>query len=845
MIYSPLFESNYYSIMYLLSITTGKYYILLSNVIIFLIGYLSTFYLIMYFSRKYSKINETLAFLIATCFSLIYSLYPFYGSGFYIVFDSFLPVIFILFDKFFTEYYLKARIDMLSAIFVVTLIASFAITDFRTILYVPAIFLSFFFFYNAINHTRSYFKKTAYMALISLLFLITLELRYIISVYLIAHIGTSALGSTFSLQTPIAYQSFPLLNSITGMIQWYTTYRPDLVVIGLIPFLLILIALRISGKLNLLKLMVFILLALLLLDSYGGKTVNLIIGQTSFSSYLPILYPTYEIAVLYYPILIFTSGFSFVVVIDKIFHNQFFRNKSALKEHTNILKRLKHIAPYIISISILILLMSSQLYYLEPTITNDQNEKFYDSVPIPLENAFKFLNNQNISGHIIDIGNFSNSYYNYSYWPPYTFSPQAGWGANWFLHPVDYFMEHNISNLANLLKYMGVQYILYRFSNYDSFLYLENQKNLDLVFRNSSIYIFKNQNFTTQIQSNELYVVYNLPESMTILSSMNETIPIIPFYNLLQLQQPYKFISGIVGYNLSFTSLEPLFLNTTDSFSKDIGSMPINNLNGWQQMPVINSGDDVQALAPNRASTLNITLNAPAGRYQILIVGGVSPVPTATWNYGSQDFSANASLRIFSLNSSAKINIVQNSFSPYLGVYHIDNFTYSGTDLNIQSFGDANGTPFLSYIYLIPMNFINLIKSEIDAYAKKINIINYTDVYHNNGVFMSQNKTIAHIPFAVAIYKKLTGYETGYNIVVSYNDSEIASFSFVQNANLKGELLNVGYFYGSGFVYISTLKNASLIYGNFNGFNIILINIVIISVVASLIYIPRRWRNAK
>ena len=824
--------------MYIISLITGIYYTLLSNLILFLIGYLSMFYSIVYFSEKYTKINKILAYIIATGFSFIYLAYPFFGSTFEAVFDSFLPLLLVLFDKFFTEYNSKPKNYMVSSIFIMTAIASLAITDFRTIVYVPALFILFFIYYNIINHSFKYFKKTLYMTLYAAIFLVALELRYFISIYLISHVGTSALGSTVSLQFFIAYMSFPLLNSIGGNIQWYTTYSPDLVFLALIPFLLILIALRFSKGLKILKFMFLLLLAFILFDTYGGKTINYAIGQTGFYSYLPLVLPTYIIAVLYYPLLLITSGFALSIIIDRI--NNVFKTKNiSIIKSLHGKKRLTRTFSFLLLI-IVILLLTSQIYYLEPSIKADRNEVFYNNVPPSLENTFNYLNSQNVSGHILEIGNFSNSYGDYSYWPPYTFSPTTGWGANWYPHIVNYFMEHNTSNLANLLKYMGVQYVMYRFSNYTSLTYLEEQTNMELAFHDSSIYLFKNQNYTSQIQSDSLYATYNLPESMSVLSQLNTTYPIIPFYDLLQLSNPYKYISGIIGYNLSDYKLEPLFLNDNNSFSYNIGSMNINNLNGWQQMPVINSGDDIQALAPNKASTLQVQLNAPAGKYQLLIVGGASPVTAASACIGPYDFSANASLKIYSGNSYNNIVLNESNFSPYLNVYEINNFSFAGKDLNIQSFENANGTPFISYIYMIPVSKVGSINNEINQYIEKANIIDYTNNSSGNIITNSNINTNVnvHIPFPTSVYEQVTHLVTNYNTVVSYKDSDIVVFSFMQDAKLNGEILHVGYFYGSGFVYISPIKNAHMIYGDYNGLEFIEINVVSIIVATLYVYIP-------
>ena len=108
-IYSSLLESNYNSIIYVISLISGNLGTLVSKLILFLIGYFSMFYSIIYFSGKYTKINKLFSYIIATGFSFIYLAYPFFGTGFYVVFDSFLPLVLVLFDKFFSEYYSKPK----------------------------------------------------------------------------------------------------------------------------------------------------------------------------------------------------------------------------------------------------------------------------------------------------------------------------------------------------------------------------------------------------------------------------------------------------------------------------------------------------------------------------------------------------------------------------------------------------------------------------------------------------------------------------------------------------------------------------------------------------------------
>ena len=298
------------------------------------------------------------SYILAAGFSFIYLAYPFFGTGFYVVFDSFLPLVLVLFDKFFSEYYSKPKTYMVSSIFIMTFVASLAITDFRTLVYVPVIFILFFIYYNIINHSFKYFKKTFYMTLYAAIFLIVLDLRYFLSIYLISHVGTSALGSTVSLQVVLAYESFPLLNSIAGNIQYYTTYRPDLIYIALLPFLLILIALWLSKGLKILRFMFLLLLALILFDTYGAETINYAIGQTAFYSYLPILYPTYVIAVLYYPLLLVTSGFSLSIITARIIHIYKSVNRPVLKT-SNLKKMLRRTVPFFASIIVVILLLTS------------------------------------------------------------------------------------------------------------------------------------------------------------------------------------------------------------------------------------------------------------------------------------------------------------------------------------------------------------------------------------------------------------------------------------------------------------------------------------------------------
>ena len=81
-IYSSLLESNYNSIIYVISLISGNLGTLVSKLILFLIGYFSMFYSIIYFSGKYTKINKLFSYIIATGFSFIYLAYPFFWDRF-------------------------------------------------------------------------------------------------------------------------------------------------------------------------------------------------------------------------------------------------------------------------------------------------------------------------------------------------------------------------------------------------------------------------------------------------------------------------------------------------------------------------------------------------------------------------------------------------------------------------------------------------------------------------------------------------------------------------------------------------------------------------------------------
>lgn len=850
-VYSSIVPSNFYLIFFPISLLSQATYTFTINTAIFSLSFISMYSAVSYYSKHYTGLKNWQILIVSAMVAAIYPLYPFFGTGFYVVFDAVFPLMILYYDKLFSSYVNKGWGKIVEGSVIVAFTASLSVTDFRTIVYAIVFFLLFLVYYNLKNHSFRFLKKSFISVFISAAAFVGFDIRYILSLLSVFHLGAAALGSIVSLQLTNAYLQFPLIYSLAGTIQYYTTYSPNLILFGLIPLIVIAIALRLKFNSAPLAFLTFIIVVLAVFDSFGGITVNYILGQTSLWPYVTILYPTYLIAVLYYPILFLSFGISIAILWEEtsilLEANtkgiKYFR-KIAQRIPTNIRKRVIALIP----LFIVVIIISSQIYYFQPAISGERNDSYYQSVPGSMVGAADYLYSHNVSGHVLDVGNFSGAYYDNSLLYPFTFSPQAGFGAAWFSHVVSQMESYSMNNVSRVLSYLGIEYIFYRYTNNSGLQFWEQQNSLNLVYHNASLYLFKNMLFQPELETHDgIYIAYSFPMVLEYLSALNTTYPVIPFYNVLGSSGVGPYIAGVVGYNLSALDMELLMLNSSNSYKLDVGDYTVNQLNGWQTMPIINSGDSISAIAPNTEAALNISLNVPGSEYQVIVVGGVSPVPAPSWNYNSDNFRANASLTISSGQNSGIIRIYQNNLSPQVQVYSISNFSVSGGVLSVKGDGNRNGVPFISSIYLVPLSTLPGINSSVLNFTDSHSIIDFTS---SRPGFSAVN-----LSFSKEVYLGRSGIMSGMwtsssvnsavgTEIVSFSHSYIAAFVYIQDGVVSSEVFSSEYNYGAGFVYISQTLNATISYGDFTVSEYFIINGLTASAVAViLVYIRSRRKG--
>ena len=822
--YPGIISSSFDAVLFPLAFLHLNIDTFVSRGVTFIVAVASMFYASVYFSDQVSE-NRSSNRIIAIPIAMLYPLHPFLGGGFYAVFDAFFPLFLVVAHRGLARSITASPKAFLRDSIFVAVVSAFVVSDFRSILYTLLFSLLLLVFVNLQKPGVKMLVRSLLFTFASMALFILLMLRYVLAIVSDLHVGVAALGSTLDLQFQFAYQSFPLIFSTAGAEQWYGIYEPSMVFLGLIPFLTIIIAVIVRPKSGTLGFFAILTVLVALFDTFGGNTVNRIIGQTSFSTYLPALFPTYLISVLYIPILFIGFATAASVIVHALMEK--------LPRISPYLKNRGKFAMKAASILIVLTLLGTQALYISHNVQADMNSTATQSSPESMIGASYYLYDHNVSGHVLVIGNFSGVYYQDSYLPPFTFSPQAGWGANWFWHPIQKMIHDNSGNLSSALSYLGVQYILYRNLSTNYTNYLLNQKDMSVVYSNNGTFVLNNLLYTPEIVSSRGPVVaFQFPQLIDSLASYNTTLPVVPFYELLNSPGSLNYMGGVIGENISGNEIKLLLLNSTNSYRINMGSLNINELPGWQQISDINIGDAFNAMAPSSNAPLTLKVNAPAGKYNIFIVGGSTPAPGVESNIESTQFSSNASLTLSSGNYSTTVRINQTQYSPFIGVYTVDNFSINGKSLTLEKAG--NGTPFLSDIYMVPSNESATLNSEAAMFNLTHTIVSLAQ--------KSVNTSLAGMISKLALPGGSNASGKPITTIVSFSHGYIASFGFTQAAEVSGQIFKWQYNFGAAYIYLSDKSNSSIMYNDYSGISFLYYNGISVAAVALLLYIVSRRR---
>lgn len=807
--YPGIIQSTISAVTFPLAYVPGTVAAYIGHSLYFIVAVASMFYSTSFFIRRVTELPNSAIFLIALPLAMLYPLHPFFGGdGFETFFDALLPLFLaVAYRNLFGASVSKWRNFIIGSISV-AVTAAFLVTDFKTIVYVVFFYLTIFGLVNVENKSLRTLRDTTLFTLLTLVIFLLLMLRFVMATFADISIGVTALGSTVELQLNLAYQTYPVIYSIAGTIQWFATYRPELVIIGLVPFLSIIFALILKPRSSILRFFTLLTILLFLFDSFGGSYFNVPLGQTHFFSYLPIIYPNYVLSVLYIPILLITFTIALSVIAEWLLSVKIARFNLGIK---------KGVIRKIAVVVIIAGLLGTQAYYFFPNMEKIAQSPPGSEVPPSIAGASDYLYSHNISGHVLVIGNFSGSYFSYSDFSPFSFTSHTGWGSNWFWHFAQQMEKNNKNGLARALSYIGVQYIVYRVSNQNETGYLLSQENMSHVYYNNGLYILKNTDFLPEITSHSgPLIAYQFPRILENLSSYNATLPLIPFYDMLTASQPLQYASGIVGYNISYIDIELLMLNSTNSYNVNLGNMTMEVPSGWQQISDINSGGVISALSTTSAKPLNLSTRIKSGTYNVILVGGSSPAPSPEWSIGANQFSSYANMEFSSGSQSARLNLSENGYSPMVNTYLLKDMHISNGSISIRLLKNRSGVPFISRMYFIPqIKTVNLMHSALN-YSQSHSVVSL------GGGGLGAN-TVPNT--SVSIQGNAARGYGGDTTIVSFEHSYIASFGFTQSAKVSGLLFKGEYDYGGAYVYISNQSNPSIKYNDYSGLNYIYFNI--------------------
>ncbi len=727
--------SNIYAIEVLFMYVFGEsYFSTIQIVFFFFTSTLGSFISSKYFIRKYVNSNNSFypnqlidvtSFLIGVIYPL--NFYIFGGLGSYSMFYATIPITIMILDKYIPQ---KKNINidniMLSAL-LISIGMSMSIYETRTIIYVSLFSFVFFLFIILAERKNISLKNTTFTMFLSFMFLLALNLRTVlVDRYLLTNGGFSILYNATSSQLGISYQNFPIKYILSGSVIWNFIYNPNLYFIGLIPFILAIFSL--SNKKGL-KISIFFLILVIALVIFTGTLVGYniryFVGQTYLSSYLPILYPTYLLSILFIPFLFvpFSLGFYYLVysvlfIIDIIFtriktclieKNADILNDARIKQIKTIIKKQKYIKFASVFI-IFILIVSPILYYDSNNISSVQ--MYYKTVNVPnYLSVAESIITRNDTGIVYIMGN-SSSLFN-SLENNLTIS--TSWYSYISAYP-QYLIDNHIPMLSKTLSLLGVQYILLYDENANMVKYFNSSEGLKSVYSTLNVHLYLNSYYKPfEISHTGLYIGYNMPLILNYVARSNISSPILPFYDINNFSKIEPYIKGFIGINLTANEVVPLFSNNCEY---NFSSFSINEYPaGWQKLPLFWAGDAVTGLIPTSTQTLSVHLNhIQKGKYYLYLEGGIAAL-------NSYHTTGSSTLTISS-GSSVNVYINENSYAPTIGIFSGGLIEINNSSLKINA-TIKNGIPMVNDVYLIPQNIMNELVLNTTKLLKKVNVVDY------------------------------------------------------------------------------------------------------------------------
>lgn len=779
----------------------------------FILGFLSMYYFIRYMALKYMTVNNIyiLGLVGITIASLYVNTYYFGGGTFfdYSLYYSLIPFILLVLDKYLNTN-TRSKVALLKQSLIIAFMLGISTLDIRTLVYNIFIFIYFLLFTIAYDHNIVKLKRALFMTLLVAVFYILINIKFILIIFAEHSTGSDIVSSIVPAQIYIALQRYSLLYSLAGAQTWYNVYNPLYIYLGLIPLFIGLTLILNSSMRKIFALLYIPILILTAFSTYGGNTLLFYLAQTKLYQYLVIIYPYYVMGALYDPFLYALFGLATFNIVNKIYiylsENHFFGRIKVKKNY------IFHIIKIAVVIIVIFLISMPVEYYLEPQERSVNSSENTVNLPFYIKNITTTIYKSNLTGNVFLYGSISGQNTYFANIPNLIWSNYPASPSNVF----QFILSTHTKNLGDVLAYFGVQFVIYIYNGNESMLsYLREQSTMKLITEQHNVLLFENLRYVKSVEFNsKLYIGFDMPYIFKYLNADRQLLPIMPFYSVQNFTQIRDYITGVVGVNINEQMLIPLFLNETNSYQINVGSMTINNWpKGWGIAPTGGIGSDIHAIYPYSDAKIKLKNNIPNGEYYTITEGG-----SFRYGYGI----SRAAVDMCSGISNATLFFNQTIFSPYVQYSNIHKIYVTNGTIYMKP---SEGTPFISNIYFIPVDKYDSVIKEVHSFMKTHIIFNV-----NNGNLSVNNNNIRN------------NNSLNFTSSLIFTNEISPAGAYFNTINVKNALYHFTYNYGLGEGYIS-LKKPEVIIENNSSIYLLYVSALIDGTLLALLYILRRYRG--
>jgi len=742
--------------------------------IIFILFIITVYISIKYFSIKYGKFKYSqLGGLIA----FLAPFYPFSPVPLapYSVFVAVLPILFPALDYFF-DITLATEVKVLAKrAFILSLIFCFLVQDPRTIMWTIIVYIYYISFFNLKKMNSKYFFRTVLASIILLLEWVAADFTFIYAGIQVSKLGMLAAGSAFASQLWIAYPKYEFLGAITGIENWFGYYNSKIVFIAfpIAVGLSSIISKRAkSGALPLVILGLFILAWITSgISLAADPLLAQVLGPFTLS-----IYPNYLIELVWLPIAFILMGIGLNYIGNKV----------------------RNLPLYVV---IVLFVLGSTFNYERQSIIPQIDAHPPPAIPRFLLKALNITSGA--SGLVFTVpGNESYDVY------------MGEWGG-WYSQAIWYVINSGTRNLGRALSYFGIQYILIdQHGNEKLYEELNSSIGLKEIYYSNGITLFLNEDYKPYQIQQGVYVAYDFPLVVRYLASLNKTLNLVPFYDLSNFSPLMTSIVGVVGINVTPYDILPDLANgiTIDLRDENVWNWP----KGWQQAPVVWTGDEVTGIYANSFSPYVIG-RVPDGDYYVFVMGGPG-----------QTSSGFSSVLVRSGSHYVQAWFNETGFAPY------PEWSFAG-QLNVTGDvvltpGEGNSLPYVIEVKMIPSSLWNMSMTEANGFLSRIDLYN----------FSSRGSFAHHPPHVNSTLTSVSVFEGYVWLVLEYG-----TLAKVLNTEYR-----YSYYYGEGNIYLVKERTPSIyIEKPSSGLIAAAINVIVVILMYLFLFkkeiIIRLWNKSK